>query len=74
MGVGGEFDQITRDLGVLVASGGVRLPDLEAYLVKKACDLCPGLSEEEQTSLKSIISSSELQSTCRRNVKSKSSW
>ncbi|GMH55339.1 hypothetical protein TrST_g4665 [Triparma strigata] len=57
-GGGGEFDQVTRDLGVLVKSGGVRLPDLEAYIVKKACELCPGLSEEEQTSLKSIISSS----------------
>ncbi|GMI16054.1 hypothetical protein TrLO_g1427 [Triparma laevis f. longispina] len=58
MGGAGEFDQVTKDLGVLVKSGGVRLPDLEAYIVKKACELVPGLSEEEQASLKSIISNS----------------
>ena len=58
MGSTGSFDEVTKELEILVSSGGVKLPDLEAYIVKKAKELCPKLPEDEQASLKSIIANS----------------
>ena len=54
----GVFEEIKKELGVLVNSSMVKMPDLEAYIVLKASELCPQLSVEEQNSLKHIIKNS----------------
>ena len=55
---GGVFEGIQKHLNVLIKSNGVRLPDLEAFLVAKAKEIVPTLPEAEQESLKHIVRNS----------------
>jgi hypothetical protein len=55
---GGVFEEIQKHLNILIKSNGVRLPDLEAFLVAKAKEIVPGLPEAEQESLKHIVRNS----------------
>jgi len=57
-GTGGMFEEIQKHLNILIKSNGVRLPDLEAFLVAKAKENCPGLPEAECESLRNIIRNS----------------
>ena len=58
MGTPDIWLKIQRELLVLVESGGVKMPDLEAFIVMKAKELLPSISDGEVASLKSIIANS----------------